>query len=93
MFFITKHLENVPRCGCEGAINHLTSILNLKREFVCGTLVDTIVENFPLPRVKKEWIRKWYDAARVNGWHRASGIAKIDRYLTKFSDICGCSCS
>jgi len=74
---------NTKKDGCEGAIEYLTNILGLKREIVCDTLVDSIVEKM-VPNARcKDWVRMLYNTR---------GMC-IDRFSTKFSDICGCSCS
>ena len=77
----TKQLEN----GCEGAIKFLTSPgrLDPKRDVVCDAVVDSVLERLVTSESLKQWVRGFYDAPRVG----------IDRYTTKFSDICPCSCT
>merc|ERR1712136_5825 len=84
VWWISRRLRlNLDKQGCEGGVEYLTNILGLKREVICGTLVDSIVEKMPIPEWRKPWIRKFYDRRGTC----------IDSSSTKFSDICGCSCS
>jgi len=77
----TKQLEN----GCEGAIKFLTSpgLWDPKRDVVCDAVVDSVLDGLVTSESLKQWVRWFYDAPRVG----------IDRYTTKFSDICPCSCT
>ena len=89
MYFAAKHLElNLTKQlenGCEGAIKFLTSpgSWDPKRDVVCGAVVDSVLDALPISESLKQWVRWFYDAPRVG----------IDRYTTKFSDICPCSCT
>ena len=74
---------NLDKEGCEGGVEYLTNILGLKREVICDTLVDSIVEKMPISEARKPWIRTFYDRRGTC----------IEPSSTKFSDICGCSCS
>merc|ERR1712136_517430 len=80
VWWISRRLRlNLDKQGCEGGVEYLTNILGLKREVICGTLVDSIVEKMPIPEWRKPWIRKFYDRRGTC----------IDPSSTKFSDICG----
>ena len=77
---------NIPKEGCEGGVEYLTGVLGLKRDLVCNTLVDSIVDKTLKGKYAeswKQWVRKRYNKRGTC----------IDRFSTKFSDICGCSCS
>ena len=89
MYFAAKHLElnqtKQIENGCEGAIKFLTSpgMVDPKRDVVCGAVVDSILDGLVTSDSLKQWVRWFYDDPRVG----------IDRYTTKFSDICPCSCT
>jgi len=89
MYFAAKHLElnqtKQIENGCEGAIKFLTSpgMWDPKRDVVCGAVVDSILDGLVTSDSLKQWVRWFYDDPRVG----------IDRYTTKFSDICPCSCT
>jgi len=89
MYFAAKHLElnqtKQLENGCEGAIKFLTSpgVWDPKRDVVCDSVVDSVLDGLVVSESLKQWVRWFYDDPRVG----------IDRYTTKFSDICPCSCT